>query len=106
MDVFGVDVKSGVLDKPVDLTQEDFSIGCAMDDVVQGKAQCDNPATLAVRLHTCKTTVSCQPCWIQLVKFLHDQQRRGPNSMDHRWRCQSCRKVSETFDDLIWIEPL
>jgi hypothetical protein len=103
---------SSVLDRPVDLPLDDFSVACALHEVTAGKPVCDREATLAIHLHQCRSTVSCQECWTSLVKYMKDKQKELDAHVDAvgqaigGWACGICQKRAKTFDDLMWAEPL
>jgi hypothetical protein len=99
---------AGVLDKPEVLAKEDFAIACAIHEIAHGKAPCERPATLIIRVHSCLTTFACQECWTQLLDYMKEVERERVKNpkMAGDWSCQMCKRKAKTFDDLMWSEPL
>jgi hypothetical protein len=91
------------LESPVDLTDVDFSTPCAIREIVEGAPECQNEATLIIRMHTCNCAVSCAKCWQRLRKSMAS---KGNGLPQQKWHCAICKKAAPRYEDLIWSEPL
>jgi len=99
-------MSTSVLDKPVDLGLEDFSVACALHEIIDGKPPCDREATLVVKAHSCFTTVSCAQCWTQLLDYMEKSKPPGVVGANSHYKCMSCGKTGKKVEDLIWSEKL